>query len=114
MLQAMNMVFSPLFLLMLGAVTIQHSCRERAEQERAERAERAAAIKELLAELTDEARGAAGATKEAAGELREVQRENGAVLKQVAAAEAAIAEADEDLAQVGGCGGCDGAVCECI
>jgi hypothetical protein len=49
----------------------------------------------------DELKEAQGESREATKEAREVARDNQAVLKQVAQAEAAIAEAERDVQQVG-------------
>jgi hypothetical protein len=78
------------------------TCSERAEQEKAERAERAAAIREQLAELAEELKEAQAAAREAAKAAREVARENQGVLKQVAAAEGSIRQAEQEVEEVGG------------
>jgi hypothetical protein len=75
-------------------------CSERAEQEKAARAERQAAIREQLAELADELKEAQAAAREAAKAAREVARENQGVLKQVAAAEGSIKQAEQEVEEV--------------
>jgi hypothetical protein len=75
-------------------------CRDRAEQEKAERAERQAAIRQQLAELADELKEAQAAAREAAKAAREVARENQGVLKQVAAAEGSIKQAEQEVEEV--------------
>eukprot|EP00775_Hariotina_reticulata_P005046 gene5046-5287_t len=76
------------------------SDEERAQKEKEERAQRAAAIREQLAELAEELKEKQAAAREAAREVREVQKQNQSTLRQVAAAEAAIADAEEEVQQV--------------
>ena len=64
----------------------------------------------MLSNLSEEFKEKASASKEAVAALREVQKENGPVLKAVGKAEAEVEEAEEDVAKVRAhsCSGCDG------
>lgn len=76
------------------------AARERAEAERQAEREKQAAIKELLAQLSNEIKERQAAARDALKELKDVEKSSGSGLKEILAARARQDEAEKDVATV--------------
>ncbi|PNH12287.1 putative plastid-lipid-associated protein 8, chloroplastic [Tetrabaena socialis] len=76
------------------------AARERAEAERVAEREKQAAIKELLAQLSNEIKERQAEARDALKELKDIEKSAGAGLKDVSAARARVDEAEGDVKSV--------------